>query len=113
MDGGRSFVVDVHRRALPLMPRLNPVTNHDPRSTIELDAMLRQPHAIVVGPHLAAQLLCEPLLVPHLDVIDAPEHAHVADNRSALAEMRRNHDPSLPVELGRLAVVIDAIEKLE
>ena len=42
-----------------------------------------------------------------------PNTRHVADNRRALAQMRRNHHASLGVELAGLPVVVHAIEKLE
>src|SRR5688572_29586035 len=69
--------------------------------------------AVLVRPWFAVQLLEKPLLVPNLEMIDASEHAHVAYNRRALAQMRGNHDAALGVELAGLSVVVHAIEVLE
>src|SRR5215831_14412493 len=76
------------------------------------DAMLRQLDAVVVGPLIARELLSEPLLVPHLEIIELAEHAHIADDRRAVAQQLRHDDAALRIELARLAVVADAIEKL-
>src|SRR6185503_19431042 len=40
-------------------------------------------------------------------------HADVADDRRAVAQLRWNDDAPLAVELGGLAVVVHAIEKLQ
>src|ERR1044072_9519174 len=77
------------------------------------DAVIRETHAVFVGPRFALQLLEEPLIVPDLQVLDAAKHTDVADNRRALAKMSRNHDATLAIELARLTVVIHPVEKLE
>ena len=75
--------------------------------------MLRQLQAVLVGPWVAQQLLREALLVPDFEVIDLAEHAHIADDGCAVAQLLRNDDAALAVEFARLAEVVDAIEKLE
>src|SRR5436190_7502882 len=75
--------------------------------------VLRQPQAVLVRPLIARQLLREALVVPDLEVIDLAEHAHIADDGCALAQQRRDDNAALCIELAFLAVVADAIEKLQ
>src|SRR5262245_37959389 len=77
------------------------------------DAMFRKAQAILVGPRAGLEPLREEFVVPHFQVIDPPEYADVPYNRGTLAEQLRDHDAALTVELGGLAVVVDAIEELE
>src|SRR6266513_5077152 len=67
--------------------------------------MLRKLEAVLVCPLIARELLREALFVPHLEVIDLAEHAHIADDRRALAQQRRDDDAPLAIELALLAVV--------
>src|SRR3989442_15942155 len=76
-------------------------------------SVLRELHAVLVRPLIARELLREALFVPHLEVIDLAEHAHIADDRGAVAKQLRDDDAPLAIELAFLAVVADAIEKLE
>src|SRR5437762_10664872 len=83
------------------------------RKNCQSDPVLRQLQSVLVRPLIARELLREALVVPDLEVIDLAEHAHIADDRRAVAQQLRDDDATLRVELALLAVVADAIEKLE
>src|SRR5712691_4801635 len=75
--------------------------------------VLRKPQSVLVRPLIARELLREAFVVPDLEVIDLAEHAYIADDRRAVAQQLGHDDATLRVELALLAVVADAIEKLE
>src|SRR6188474_3081536 len=81
----------------------------DPHS----DSVFGQSETVLVGPRFALQLLEEALVVPDFEIIDPAEHADVADDGRAVAQMWWNDDAPLAVEFGGLAVVIHAVEKLQ
>src|SRR5438874_7934945 len=76
-------------------------------------SVLRQLQSVLVRPLIARELLRETLVVPDLEVIDLAEHAHIADDRRAVAQQLWHDDATLRIELAFLAVVADAVEKLE
>src|SRR6185503_15795121 len=75
--------------------------------------MLGQAETVLVRPRFALQLVEEALVVPDFEIIDPAEHADVADDRRAVAQLRWNDDAPLAVELGGLAVVVHPVEKLQ
>src|SRR2546423_940362 len=75
--------------------------------------VLRELHAVFVRPLIARELLREPFFVPHLEMVDLAKHAHIADDRAAVAQLLRDDNAPLRVELALLSVVADAIEELE
>ena len=42
--------------------------------------MRGQTQAVVIGPRLTLELLDEALLIPHFEILDAPEDANLAYN---------------------------------
>ncbi len=55
----------------------------------------------------------EALVVPDLEVVVAAENIDLARHARAFAQPRMDEHAALSVELGQLAVVIDAVEEAE
>ena len=68
-----------------------------------LDSKFRQLQSVFIRPGLALELLREPFFVPHIEIIDAAEHPHLADNGGAVPQCLRDDDAPLVVQLARLA----------
>src|SRR6266540_2199301 len=75
--------------------------------------MLRKPKPVFIGPSVAPELLDEALFVPNLEVVDASEHSHVADDGGAVAEMGSDDHAALHVEFAGLPVIVDAVQELQ
>src|SRR5436190_20561679 len=79
--------------------------------SIASDAKFRKPQRILVSERIRVQLPDEQFLVPDLEIIDVAEDANLPHNGGARAQLWRNDDAPLHVELARLAVVVDGGEK--
>src|SRR5258706_960317 len=105
------------RAPLPTAPAcvaqlFSPATRRCPLATSRLNPQIPENLVVFVRVRFALHLIQSPSIVDHLQVIQRPQHCHVAFHLRRFPQYSRNQHSALPIHLHRLPEIAGPQQKL-